>query len=1031
MNSRIGILTLIFSVFCINSALFAQFDAKMKQGKEQTPNLEFQKFTRQLPTTKQVLAEDFGLKQTIDFDAAMQAQQGYRIRSVSNWDIPTWITFAADKTSSQRAGDDFTYHQTKFDEVFQSYGFQQGLKDFELLAVQKEGALKHSKYQQHIQNVPVFGATLIFHEKNNELTGVTGRCYPAGAIQGDALISPSDAKAIAEQRYVDSWRQDRPEGIAVPEQCVVNPIWWPMEETQSLYRAYELLVYPDYVHPRLLIIDASSGLIIKEIKQHCQMHAHMHDEAHKTGMEDDDGATATDLNGTQRNIRVTKVSNTYYMMNTETSMFNASQSSLPGSPVGAIVTLNANYNSPASGNFDYDFFTSSNNSWTDRASVSAHYNAETCFQYFKSTFNRNSLDNAGSNIISFVHVTDENNQSMGNAFWNGQAMFYGDGDNAFSSPLARSLDVGGHEISHGVVQHTANLIYDSEAGALNESFADIFGVMIDRDNWQLGEDVVNPQFFTSGALRDMSNPHNGGNSLNDRGWQPAHYDERYTGSQDNGGVHINSGIPNFAFYKTAVALTKEKAEQIFYKALTSYLTRTSNFIDARSATIQAARDLYGDTEAEAVALAWTQVGVGSGGAGGGGGGGSNNESQDLAVNPGNAYIAVTFTGSELPAIYNFNLDAIANPLSEHTVQNKPSITDDGSLITFIDEDNNVRIVEIDWAAGQVVQDVSVSSGGGYRNVAISKDAKLIAFSTLDWDNKIYVYDFPEFAESKIFELKNPISSGGFLDNVAYSDALEFDYSGEYIMYDAYTEVSSSSSDLSYWDIGFIKVWEKDNNNFEPSERISKLFSGLEENESVGNPTFSKTNTGIIAFDYRQEGFFSDEYAVIAANFANSSLATVVENNKFGYPNFAIDDDYIMFHTSSGGEDHISYQNLQSDRLNPQGQVQYWAQGGQWPLNFATGTRNLYVGNKDLVALESLSIEPNPANDVVQIQWSEDEAKISQLEIFDATGRLMKSIHLDPIATGNIELEIEELKPGMYEVILSSFNSVHSVRFIKQ
>ena len=149
---------------------------------------------------------------------------------------------------------------------------------------------------------------------------------------------------------------------------------------------------------------------------------------------------------------------------------------------------------------------------------------------------------------------------MGNAFWNGQAIFYGNGDAAFGA-LAKGLDVAGHEMSHGVIQSTANMEYQGESGALNESFADVFGAMIDRDNWLIGEDIVKKSAFPSGALRNMSDPHNGArtNDFNS-GWQPRHYDERYKGTEDNGGVHINSGIPNYAFYKFATSVGKDKAE---------------------------------------------------------------------------------------------------------------------------------------------------------------------------------------------------------------------------------------------------------------------------------------------------------------------------------------------------------------------------------------------------------------------------------------------------------------------------------------
>ena len=107
-------------------------------------------------------------------------------------------------------------------------------------------------------------------------------------------------------------------------------------------------------------------------------------------------------------------------------------------------------------------------------------------------------------------------------------------------------------MTHGVVEKTANLEYQDESGALNESFADVFGAMIDRDDWKMGEDVMQPGVNPNNALRDLQDPHNGVSS-NSSWWQPKHTDEQYTQSDDNGGVHINSGIPNHAFYLFAVS----------------------------------------------------------------------------------------------------------------------------------------------------------------------------------------------------------------------------------------------------------------------------------------------------------------------------------------------------------------------------------------------------------------------------------------------------------------------------------------------
>jgi Zn-dependent metalloprotease len=115
-------------------------------------------------------------------------------------------------------------------------------------------------------------------------------------------------------------------------------------------------------------------------------------------------------------------------------------------------------------------------------------------------------------------------------------MWYGNGDQTFTE-LAGGLDVGGHEMTHGVIEQTANLEYQYESGALNESFADVFAVCIDRGDFKIGEDVVRPLTTTDGCLRNMQFPNSSTPS------QPKHVSEQYFGTQDNGGVHINSGIP--------------------------------------------------------------------------------------------------------------------------------------------------------------------------------------------------------------------------------------------------------------------------------------------------------------------------------------------------------------------------------------------------------------------------------------------------------------------------------------------------------
>lgn len=258
--------------------------------------------------------------------------------------------------------------------------------------------------------------------------------------------------------------------------------------------------------------------------------------------------------------------------------------------------------------------TSGHKYFNDPAAVDAHVNAGKVYDYYLETFNRDSFDGEGAKIISSVHV----GEAWNNAAWNGKLMMYGDGDGRNFLPLSGGLDVIAHELTHAVTDRTAGLVYENESGALNESLSDIMGAMVDRDDWQIGEEIYTPD-IEGDALRSMSDPTSVQNAIT--GPYPDHYNDRYTGEEDNGGVHINSSINNKAAYLvaeggnhydvTVEGIGREKTEQIYYRALTKYLTSTSDFSMMRQAAIQAASDLYGENSSavEAVNRAYDAVGV--------------------------------------------------------------------------------------------------------------------------------------------------------------------------------------------------------------------------------------------------------------------------------------------------------------------------------------------------------------------------------------------------------------------------------------
>ncbi|MCT2590363.1 M4 family metallopeptidase [Streptomyces sp. N2-109] len=241
------------------------------------------------------------------------------------------------------------------------------------------------------------------------------------------------------------------------------------------------------------------------------------------------------------------------------------------------------------------------------------------FELFLSAFARDSIDGAGLPLDATVHYGEE----YGNAFWDGERMVFGDGDGEVFRDFTLALDVIGHELTHGVTQYTANLEYLGQSGALNESVSDVFGSLIkqheqgqsaEQADWLVGAELFTDR-VQGDALRSLKAP---GTAYDDdvlgKDPQPATMEDYVHTSSDNGGVHINSGIPNHAFYTLATDLggnAWERAGQIWYDTLTSEeLAADAGFADFAAATLSAARARFGAGDEEAAVLrSWSAVGV--------------------------------------------------------------------------------------------------------------------------------------------------------------------------------------------------------------------------------------------------------------------------------------------------------------------------------------------------------------------------------------------------------------------------------------
>ncbi len=283
--------------------------------------------------------------------------------------------------------------------------------------------------------------------------------------------------------------------------------------------------------------------------------------------------------------------------------------------ISARSALNYNWGAFTFGSGAIDIIDSTNTWNTDSISNEMYYNVEKTWDYFKTTFNRSSFNDSGALILTYAHLGTEFN----NAYWNGYALAFGDGDGISYKPFV-STDVIGHEFTHALTQHSANLVYSQESGALNESYSDIFGVAIDfyanpnSANFLLGDEIS----ITNTPIRNMQDPN------------ATFHPDTYLGAywDFNQEVHKNSQVQNHWFYLlcqggngindlgqtysiSPIGMTDGAA--IAYRTLTVYLTPNSTYADARTYSIQSAIDLFGACSQQVIEVtnAWHAVGVGN------------------------------------------------------------------------------------------------------------------------------------------------------------------------------------------------------------------------------------------------------------------------------------------------------------------------------------------------------------------------------------------------------------------------------------
>ncbi|WP_066307511.1 M4 family metallopeptidase [Bacillus sp. FJAT-29814] len=489
----------------------------------------------------------------------------------------------AEKFSSSNTSNALNYLKKNQDKT----GFKDPEKNLKVKNVQKdELGMTHVRFDQSINGVKVEGSEIIVHfNENNEVTAVNGRVNQTVADTAvDTTASLSSDAALKKALSA----------VNAPEELTYEPtselVVYPFEgENHTAYKVNVNFMGDDPGN-WFVFVDAKTGDVID------QYNGLMHADEKKT-----QNGAGKGVHGAHRQLHITQVKEPN--AGTKFTLEDYSHENLKG-----IITYDAKNDNTSSNDTIHVGNSAAFIGDYDRALVDAHYNSEKVYNYYLNEHGRNSLDGNGMAIISRVHYGTNYN----NASWNGRWMTYGDGDGEFMISLSAGLDVAAHEMTHGVITHTANLVYQNQSGALNESFADIFGALVDDDDWEMGEDIMAPaaKAAGNGVLRSLRDPHSVIVQNEQRraystngGVYPKHMNEFYhmPTSVDGGGVHVNSSITNHAAYLIAQDIGRQKLGKIFYRALSVYLTPNSNFSDARKAAVQSAIDLYGEGSAEVAA----------------------------------------------------------------------------------------------------------------------------------------------------------------------------------------------------------------------------------------------------------------------------------------------------------------------------------------------------------------------------------------------------------------------------------------------
>jgi bacillolysin len=780
---------------------------------------------------------------------------------------------------------------------------------------------RHFRFQQYHRGLPVWPAEVLVHvDPEGGVDLVEGAFIPTPRNVG---VVPQ----LTEEEAVAAARAHMAVGVEVeatrPELIIYGAIdrparlAWKLEMNISLAAQY------------VVVVDALNGEVLTAVNTVAAANV---------------SGAGLDLLGVARPLNVWSENGTFTLIDASKPMFQASTP-----PKGMIVVGDAQNRPPTNNPYVvqapplptpvYILSMSSSSGWPP-AGVSASYNLSKVYDYYYSRHGRNSIDGAGGSINAVVRL----GLGYQNAFWApwANALYFGDGE-----PYAGALDVVAHEMTHGITSNTAKLVYMNQSGALNEAFSDILAESVEnfvtgKPDWLHGRDLGTP----SRSLRD---PHEVAPGY------PARMSEYMnlppTAEGDNGGVHINSSIINHAYYLLAAGMTGaigiNDAERIFYRALTAHLSMQSNFLDARLACIQSAREIFGSNSVQAARTAAAFDAV---------------EILDAAPPPeqppgptAGGSDAVLFLSVD-PETMQYRLSrrewSLNDPSHGSWVSNaalaptRPSVTLDGSTAAVVTAGNDLCLFATDLS----VAEECLGMPGVFYSAAMSPDGDSFGFVLLgengEPDNQIRVVKLSTDT-SVTYTLMAPASNGLDIASVRSADAMVFSNNGRFLLYDAMNELRLTGGEtVISWSIYALDMVTGQTLTLVPPN----------QNVDFAYPSIGHTSNDLLTFEGMNKA--TGESVIFAASLRTGKTVSVASVYDFGVPTFSGDDAALIFSAPDDAratERSLYRIPLAGDHITPAGAAAVWLTDGDFPDVYRRWRyQKLSVNNSDTTSGQILS-----------------------------------------------------------------------------